>query len=217
MFQALVPKPYYTLSSQKKKLGVGHRKFWCFSSNYLLNFTYYLLFANFAGVRILKKWCKNHQIFKFEKQYIFPEYSWKMIKTVNFPCLMGHGIPIWVQKVKSKSCWGQGALWGPFTKFILKAGGRGLKIIRKLEKIRNLGLQIHFIGVILPCLIGPSQTYVNQAVKEKDVCILFNNVAEFQHEAFADTSIETIFRASNVNCHAQAILSQFFLKKLISR
>ena len=66
-------------------------------------------------------------------------------------------------------------------------------------------------------LIGPLHTYVNQAVKGKDVCILFNNVAEFQHEAFADTSIETIFRASNVNCHAQAILSQFFLKKLISR
>ena len=71
--------------------------------------------------------------------------------------------------------------------------------------------------VILPCLIGPLHTFVNQAVKGKDVCILFNNVAEFQHEAFADTSLETIFRATNVNCHAQAVLCQYVLKKLISR
>ena len=27
----------------------------------------------------------------------------------------------------------------------------------------------------------------------------------------------TIFRASNVNCHAQAILSNYFLRKLIAR
>ena len=34
----------------------------------------------------------------------------------------------------------------------------------------------------------------------KDVAILINNVAEFQHEEFTKVSAATIFRASNVNC-----------------
>ena len=41
------------------------------------------------------------------------------------------------------------------------------------------------------------------ALRGKDVAILINNVAEFQHEEFAQASTETIFRATNVNCHAQ--------------
>lgn len=61
------------------------------------------------------------------------------------------------------------------------------------------------------------KTSLENALKGKDVAILINNVAEFQHEEFAEASFETIFRASNVNCHAQAILSNFFLKRLISR
>ena len=51
----------------------------------------------------------------------------------------------------------------------------------------------------------------------KDVAILINNVAEFQHEEFAKVSAATIFRASNVNCHAQAILTSYFLPKLLAR
>ena len=38
-----------------------------------------------------------------------------------------------------------------------------------------------------------------------------------KHVEFADASPETIFRASNVNCHAQAILSNYFLRKLTAR
>jgi len=51
----------------------------------------------------------------------------------------------------------------------------------------------------------------------KDLAVLINNVAEFQHEEFADVSLETIYRASNVNCHAQAVLTNAFLNQLISR
>ena len=58
---------------------------------------------------------------------------------------------------------------------------------------------------------------IDSALSGKDVAILINNVAEFQHEEFANASLGTIFRATNVNCHAQAILSNHFLKKLISR
>ena len=47
------------------------------------------------------------------------------------------------------------------------------------------------------------------------MAIVVNNVAEFQHEEFAKVSMDTIFRASNVNCHAQAILTNYFLNKLI--
>jgi len=58
---------------------------------------------------------------------------------------------------------------------------------------------------------------LDSAMKGKDVAILINNVAEFQHEEFAKVSMDTIFRASNVNCHAQAILTNYFLNKLIAR
>ena len=60
-------------------------------------------------------------------------------------------------------------------------------------------------------------TIVIILLKGKDVAILINNVAEFQHEEPANLSTDTIFRASNVNCHAQAVLTSFFLKKLMSR
>ena len=72
-------------------------------------------------------------------------------------------------------------------------------------------------------ILGDSQeaeklrSLLDTALEGKDVAILINNVAEFQHVEFADASPESIFRASNVNCHAQAILSNYFLRKLTAR
>lgn len=60
-------------------------------------------------------------------------------------------------------------------------------------------------------------TNLKSEMQGKDLAVLINNVAEFQHEAFGDVSFGTIFRASNVNCHGQAILTNAFLKQLVSR
>ena len=47
--------------------------------------------------------------------------------------------------------------------------------------------------------------------------MLINNVAEFQHDEFANVSLDTIFRATNVNCQAQAVITNAFLKQMMSR
>jgi len=50
-----------------------------------------------------------------------------------------------------------------------------------------------------------------------DVCILANNAAEFQQQALNVAPVSVIFRASNVNCHAPAVLARYFLNKMLDR
>ena len=51
----------------------------------------------------------------------------------------------------------------------------------------------------------------------KDLAVVINNVAEFQHEEFAKVSYDTLFRATNVNCHAQGVVCNTFLSQLMAR
>jgi len=90
------------------------------------------------------------------------------------------------------------------------------------KEIENLGVHCEYIIYDFGHLGNSDEaknfiSTLDSAMKGKDVAILINNVAEFQHEEFATVSTDTIFRASNVNCHAQAILSNHFLNKLIDR
>jgi len=65
-----------------------------------------------------------------------------------------------------------------------------------------------------------AETFANSlklGLQGKDLAIVVNNVAEFQHEEFAKVSYETLFRATNVNCHAQGVICNTFLTKLMSR
>ena len=50
-----------------------------------------------------------------------------------------------------------------------------------------------------------------------DVCILVNNAAEFQQQSLTQMSPETLFRASNVNSHAPALLARFFLPQMLRK
>merc|ERR1711963_391310 len=90
------------------------------------------------------------------------------------------------------------------------------------KELQQLGVQCDYIIYdfgVLGCSSEADnlKASLDSALRGKDVAILINNVAEFQHEEFAKVSMDTIFRASNVNCHAQAILSSYFIKKLIAR
>ena len=90
------------------------------------------------------------------------------------------------------------------------------------KELQHLGVQCDFIIYdfgVLGCSneANKLKASLDAALKGKDVAILINNVAEFQHEEFANVSTDTIFRATNVNCHAQAILTRYFVKKLMAR
>ena len=50
-----------------------------------------------------------------------------------------------------------------------------------------------------------------------DVCILVNNAAEFQQQSLIQMAPETLFRASNVNSHAPALLARFFLPQMMRK
>ena len=65
--------------------------------------------------------------------------------------------------------------------------------------------------------VNVNKTYFRSGLQGKDLAIVVNNVAEFQHEEFAKVSYETLFRATNVNCHAQGVICNTFLTKLMSR
>ena len=90
------------------------------------------------------------------------------------------------------------------------------------KELQQLGVQCDYIIYdfgVLGCSSEADnlKASLDSALRGKDVAILINNVAEFQHEEFANVSTDTIFRATNVNCHAQAILSNYFIKNLIGR
>ena len=90
------------------------------------------------------------------------------------------------------------------------------------KELQHLGVQCDFIIYdfgVLGCSneANKLKASLDAALKGKDVAILINNVAEFQHEEYANVSTDTLFRATNVNCHAQAILTSYFLKKLMAR
>ena len=61
------------------------------------------------------------------------------------------------------------------------------------------------------------KTFFRSGLSGKDLAVVVNNVAEFQHEEFAKVSYETLFRATNVNCHAQGVICNTFLTSLMSR
>jgi len=88
--------------------------------------------------------------------------------------------------------------------------------------IRRMGVDCEFMVYDFAALgsVEEAETFTSNLKKGmhgKDLAILINNVAEFQHQEFAEVSCETILRATNVNCHAQAIVSNAFLKQLLKR
>ena len=90
------------------------------------------------------------------------------------------------------------------------------------KELQRLGVQCDFIIYDFGVLGSSNEAdnlkaSLDAALRGKDVAILINNVAEFQHEEFAHVSTDTIFRATNVNCHAQAVLTSYFIKKLMAR
>jgi len=94
--------------------------------------------------------------------------------------------------------------------------------VKTKNEVQKLGVKCDYIIYDFGTLGSSSEAEnlkgsLDNALRGKDIAILINNVAEFQHEEFAEASTETIFRATNVNCHAQAILSSYFIKKLIAR
>lgn len=94
--------------------------------------------------------------------------------------------------------------------------------VRTKKDVEALGVNCSYLIYDFGSLGSASEadnfkSSLDSCLKGKDVAILINNVAEFQYEEFAKVSTETIFRASNVNCHAQAILTNHFLHKLIGR
>jgi len=58
---------------------------------------------------------------------------------------------------------------------------------------------------------------LKSGLQGKDLAVVINNVAEFQHEEFAKVSYDTLFRATNVNCHAQGVVCNTFLTQLMAR
>lgn len=58
---------------------------------------------------------------------------------------------------------------------------------------------------------------LNAKCAGKDVAILVNNVAEFQHKLLTDASWDYILRASNVNGHSYAAMAKYFVPKFLQR
>lgn len=58
---------------------------------------------------------------------------------------------------------------------------------------------------------------LRSGLQGRDLAIVINNVAEFQHDEFAKVSFDTLFRATNVNCHAQGVVCNAFLNQLMAR
>ena len=54
-------------------------------------------------------------------------------------------------------------------------------------------------------------------IEDLDISILINNAAEFQHEGLDKISPDGLLRASIVNCHAPALLSRYFIPKMLNR
>ena len=107
-----------------------------------------------------------------------------------------------------------------FSIFIIdKDEGESLKTKMEIEDMGvNCSFLIYDFGILGSNDEAENfRSTVDSCMRGKDVAILINNVAEFQHEEFAKVSAATIFRASNVNCHAQAILTNHFLPKLLAR
>jgi len=90
------------------------------------------------------------------------------------------------------------------------------------KEIQRLGVSCEYMVYDFGILgnVQEAQTFMGNlrsGMQGKDLAMLINNVAEFQHDEFANVSLDTIFRASNVNCHAQAVITNAFLKQLMSR
>jgi len=54
-------------------------------------------------------------------------------------------------------------------------------------------------------------------VAGRDVAVLVNNVAEFQHKLLKDADWPYILRATNVNCHSYAAMAKFFVPMFLER
>lgn len=54
-------------------------------------------------------------------------------------------------------------------------------------------------------------------LKDKDVAVLINNVAEFQAKALVDAPWDYVLRASNVNAHSYSAMLQYFVPKMLQR
>lgn len=51
----------------------------------------------------------------------------------------------------------------------------------------------------------------------KDVAVLVNNVAEFQHKLLIDAPWNYVLRASNVNAHSYAAMARHFVPGMLTR
>lgn len=58
---------------------------------------------------------------------------------------------------------------------------------------------------------------MNEKLAGKDVAVLVNNAAEFQHKDLVLASWTYILRASNVNAHSYAAMARYFVPKLLAR
>ena len=107
-----------------------------------------------------------------------------------------------------------------FSIFIIdKEEAESVRIKKEIEaKGVNCSFLTYDFGVLGSASEAESlKSALDSCLKGRDVAILINNVAEFQHQEFAKVTADTIFRASNVNCHGQAILTNHFLPKLMAR
>ena len=59
--------------------------------------------------------------------------------------------------------------------------------------------------------------FLRSGLQGKDLAVVINNVAESDQDEFADLTVEKIFRASHVNCHSQAVITNSFIRQLIAR
>jgi len=58
---------------------------------------------------------------------------------------------------------------------------------------------------------------LTETTKGLDVCILINNAAEFQQDSLIQIPTSRLFRASNVNSHAPALIARFFIPKMLEK
>merc|ERR1712154_692403 len=101
-------------------------------------------------------------------------------------------------------------------------GGVWRHVLRPRKELKRLGVSCEYLIYDFGTLgnVQEAQTFIGNlrsGMQGKDLAMLINNVAEFQHDEFANVSLDTIFRASNVNRHAQSVITNAFLKQLVSR
>jgi len=107
---------------------------------------------------------------------------------------------------------------------LLKEGFRILIIDKDEGALQDAGSRLNAHTILFDFAeVGTERGYdklvhlLDEALQDKEVAVLVNNVAEFQSQPLEEASWNYILRASNVNGHSYAAMLKYFVPKMLKR